>query len=95
MIATSNIRQHNLTYFEKNPKTEATGNEPPAKKRKTVAPEEQAPNVIAIEATPDGSHAVIITGEDKSVRVFEVSDQGVLTEKSQRFRAFALKEANS
>ncbi|KAF2675089.1 hypothetical protein BT63DRAFT_450069 [Microthyrium microscopicum] len=67
-------------------KTEES-NEPPAKKRKTAQPEQEAPNVTAIEITPDGSHAVIVTGEDKTIRVFHVSSEGVLTEKSQRCMA--------
>ncbi|KAK0118877.1 tRNA (guanine-N(7)-)-methyltransferase non-catalytic subunit trm82 [Cadophora gregata f. sp. sojae] len=36
----------------------------------------QAPAVIALAATKDGKHVIAVTGEDKSIRVFESLEEG-------------------
>ncbi|KAG4432211.1 hypothetical protein IFR05_012310 [Cadophora sp. M221] len=36
----------------------------------------QAPAVIALAATQDGRHVIVVTGEDKSIRVFESVEEG-------------------
>ncbi|EKD17319.1 WD repeat domain-containing protein [Drepanopeziza brunnea f. sp. 'multigermtubi' MB_m1] len=36
----------------------------------------EAPAVIALAATKDGRHVIAVTGEDKSIRVFESTDEG-------------------
>jgi tRNA (guanine-N(7)-)-methyltransferase subunit TRM82 len=57
--------------------------EPPNKRRKVEQIEEDS-NIINITPTPDGRHAVVVTAEDKNLRVFSVSDEGRLEQLSQR-----------
>jgi hypothetical protein len=45
---------------------------------------EDPPNIIEIVVTESQSHAVIVTGEDKCIRVFEISASGQLQQLSQR-----------
>ncbi len=44
-----------------------------------------APAVIAIASTRDGDHVIVVTGEDKSIRVFEQYERGQLRCISQRY----------
>jgi tRNA (guanine-N(7)-)-methyltransferase subunit TRM82 len=56
--------------------------ERPIKRRKVDTAEQ--PNIIKLMVTPSQKHAVLVTGEDKCVRVFSISSEGVLEQLSQR-----------
>jgi tRNA (guanine-N(7)-)-methyltransferase subunit TRM82 len=43
------------------------------------------PSVIRLCGTSDGEHIIALTGEDKCVRVFNVSHDGSLTQLSERY----------
>jgi len=58
--------------------------EPASKKRKISTTPDEEPNITHIKVTSDGKHAIIITAEDKSVRVLEISPEGQLHHLSQR-----------
>jgi hypothetical protein len=62
---------------------DADKEEPPSKKRK-VATDSSLPNIINISVTPDQLYAVVVTGEDKCIRVFSISSSGSLEQKSER-----------
>ncbi|KAI1779995.1 hypothetical protein F4818DRAFT_437289 [Hypoxylon cercidicola] len=68
---------------------EATENGDGEKKKKKQKPEYHAPRpelpfVALLTATKDGSHLVAVTGQDKTLWVFEHDGNGVLKELSQR-----------
>ena len=56
----------------------------PASRRKISDIPDEPPKIINIRVTSDGKHAVTITAEDKSVRVFGISPEGQLHHLSQR-----------
>jgi len=45
---------------------------------------QEAPAVIALASTRRGDHVIVVTGEDKSIRVFEHDGRGQLRQISQR-----------
>ncbi|KAF2400205.1 hypothetical protein EJ06DRAFT_510207 [Trichodelitschia bisporula] len=53
------------------------------KKRKVAAAAEQ-PNICKLTVSHDHQHAIVVTGEDKTVRVFSLGTEGELQELSQR-----------
>ncbi|KAF1353672.1 hypothetical protein BDV97DRAFT_119980 [Delphinella strobiligena] len=57
---------------------------PPGKKRKLEKPGAALPTVIKLVLSPDQTHAVAVTGDDKCIRVFEITKSGTLIELSQR-----------
>ncbi|KAK8197183.1 hypothetical protein IWZ00DRAFT_500074 [Phyllosticta capitalensis] len=57
--------------------------EPPGKKRK-ISGDASRPSIIKLATSHDGTHAVAITGEDKSVRVFSIAASGELKHVSER-----------
>lgn len=58
--------------------------EPDSTKRQVSESPEELPNITKIKTTSDGQHVVIVTAEDKVVRVFEISSDGQLNLLSQR-----------
>ena len=54
------------------------------KKKKRKRKAFQIPSVVNLTATADGKHVVAVTGEDKSVRVLELLEDGSLKQISQR-----------
>ncbi|KAF2435816.1 hypothetical protein EJ08DRAFT_579631 [Tothia fuscella] len=78
------------TWPNEEPKTqplESAGDEeePSPKKRKISTIEhEDPPNIIAIAITSDQHHAVVVTAEDKAIRVFSVSADGQIQQLSKR-----------
>lgn len=56
---------------------------PKAKQLRPANDGSVAPNFIALASTKDGRHVIGVTGEDKSVRVFE-HENGVLKQISER-----------
>jgi hypothetical protein len=56
--------------------------ERPKKRRRGNA--EERPNVSRVYAHASRNYAVIITGEDKSIRVFSISSDGIMKQLSQR-----------
>ena len=42
------------------------------------------PNIIDVSVTPDQTHVVVVTGEDKCIRVFSISSEGLLLQINQR-----------
>jgi tRNA (guanine-N(7)-)-methyltransferase subunit TRM82 len=74
---------------EKQPPKELVSQNPPKKKQNNrsdaVASGLEAPAVIALAVTRDGKHVVAVTGEDKTIRVFQsLSNEGYLEQISQR-----------
>ncbi|KAL2802669.1 hypothetical protein BJX63DRAFT_437661 [Aspergillus granulosus] len=75
-----------------NPETEG----PPEKKRKvdplekkeSAVPEKKKPaawsHIPILTSTPDGEYVVALTGEDKSIRVFQIEEDGAFQELSAR-----------
>jgi tRNA (guanine-N(7)-)-methyltransferase subunit TRM82 len=61
----------------------AEAGQPPSKKRKVHVQDETA-NITKIVITPSQTHAVVVTAEDKSVRVFSLSQEGKLEHLSCR-----------
>lgn len=58
---------------------------PPSKKRRMSSTEqEDLPNIIHMVVTASQNHLVIVTAEDKCLRVFEISPEGKLEQLSQR-----------
>lgn len=63
------------------------------KQRKTARPglmnsgckNPEAPNLIALTSTKDSQHVIAVTGEDKTVRVFQQNGKGVIEQLSERF----------
>jgi len=53
-------------------------------RRKPKIPDTSLPHISHLIATSDGGHAIAITSEDKTVRVFKVSDSGKLQLLSSR-----------
>ncbi|KAI0400323.1 hypothetical protein F4802DRAFT_500937 [Xylaria palmicola] len=49
-----------------------------------AAPRQEAPFVVLLTATEDGSHVVAVTGQDKTLWVFRHDGKGLLEELSQR-----------
>jgi tRNA (guanine-N(7)-)-methyltransferase subunit TRM82 len=45
---------------------------------------QEGPVVIALASTRRGDHVIVVTGEDKSIRVFEHDGKGQLRQISQR-----------
>jgi tRNA (guanine-N(7)-)-methyltransferase subunit TRM82 len=63
------------------------GNQKKSKKEKSNRPDRpllEHPFVILLKATPDGSHVIAVTGQDKSIWVFEHDGSGQLKELSRR-----------
>jgi tRNA (guanine-N(7)-)-methyltransferase subunit TRM82 len=58
--------------------------ESPTKKRKLSIAHEDPPTIVDIVVTESQTHAVVVTGEDKCIRVFEISENGQLQSLSQR-----------
>jgi hypothetical protein len=56
-----------------------------SKKRRLSNVHEDPPNIIDIVVTKNQRHAVVVTAEDKSIRVFEIAADGLLNHLSQRF----------
>ena len=54
------------------------------KRRKSKRKDLMVPSVINLIATSDGKHVVAVTGEDKSLRVLELLENGALKQISQR-----------
>ncbi|MCJ1328878.1 tRNA (guanine-N(7)-)-methyltransferase non-catalytic subunit trm82 [Thelotrema lepadinum] len=54
------------------------------KRRKSKRKDLLIPSVVNLTATSDGKHVVAVTGEDKSLRVLELLENGVLNQISQR-----------
>ena len=57
--------------------------ERPNKKQKISSSPASAPNVTKLTLSPDHHHAVVVT-DDKALRVFDILDDGHITELSQR-----------
>lgn len=58
---------------------------PPSKKRRmSNAKHEDLPNIIHMVVTASQNHVVVVTAEDKCLRVFEISPEGKLEQLSQR-----------
>lgn len=53
-------------------------------RRKPKIPDTSLPHISHLIATSDGGHAIAITSEDKTVRVFKISDSGKLQQLSSR-----------
>ncbi|RYC62844.1 hypothetical protein CHU98_g3360 [Xylaria longipes] len=53
-------------------------------KAKSTPPKPEAPLVVLLTATSDGSHVIAVTGQDKTLWVFEHDGKGSLTEVSRR-----------
>ncbi|KAI8632059.1 hypothetical protein F5Y19DRAFT_384099 [Xylariaceae sp. FL1651] len=67
------------------PDTPANGEKKQKKNRaKGAPPKTEAPFVVLLTATDDGSHVVAVTGQDKTLWVFEHDGKGALKELSQR-----------
>lgn len=64
---------------------ESTGEKKANNRLDAVASGLEAPAVIAMTCTNSGNHVVAVTGEDKSVRVFEHDGAGYLQQISQRY----------
>jgi tRNA (guanine-N(7)-)-methyltransferase subunit TRM82 len=47
-------------------------------------PMSEAPAIIALTSTRDGKHVIAVTGEDKTIRVFEHDGKGGLHQTSER-----------
>lgn len=58
--------------------------EPSSKKRKISESLPERPNITKIKATSNGQYAVIVTAEDKAIRVFAISPDGRLNHLSKR-----------
>jgi len=56
-----------------------------SKERKGSETLQELPNIIKVKVTPSGRYVVVVTAEDKSVRVFEVSADGQLCHLSLRY----------
>jgi hypothetical protein len=54
------------------------------KEIKTTGNPQKLPNIIKVKATPSGEYMVVITAEDKAIRVFELSAEGQLNHLSKR-----------
>lgn len=52
---------------------------------KWTQPRPEAPFVVLLTATSDGSHVVAVTGQDKTLWVFEHDGKGSLEQVSQRY----------
>ncbi|KAJ2992549.1 hypothetical protein NUW58_g2128 [Xylaria curta] len=67
------------------PDTPANGEEKQKKgKAKGTPPKPEVPFVVLLTATEDGSHVIAVTGQDKTLWVFEHDGKGSLAEVSQR-----------
>ena len=55
--------------------------------RNAAVGKQEAPAVIALTSTTGGDHVIVVTGEDKSIRVFEHDGRGHLRHISQRYVA--------
>ncbi|KAI0486206.1 hypothetical protein F4859DRAFT_502530 [Xylaria cf. heliscus] len=67
------------------PDTPADGEKNQKKgKAKWTPPKPEAPLVVLLTTTRDGSHVIAVTGQDKTLWVFEHDGKGSLTEVSQR-----------
>ena len=55
------------------------------KRRKSKRKDFLIPSVTSLTVTSDGKHVIAVTGEDKSLRVLELLDNGVLKQISQRY----------
>ena len=66
--STSNVKQEQQDGKRKKQKQN--------NRSEAVASGLQAPAVIALTATKDGKHVIAVTGEDKSIRVFESIEEG-------------------
>ncbi|KAF2970863.1 hypothetical protein GQX73_g2692 [Xylaria multiplex] len=53
-------------------------------KAKWMTPKPELPFVVLLTATEDGSHVIAVTGQDKTLWVFEHDGKGLLREVSQR-----------
>ena len=61
---------------------------PPSKKRRMSSTKhEDLPNIIHVVVTASQQHAVVVTAEDKCLRVFEISPEGKLEQLSQRLES--------
>jgi tRNA (guanine-N(7)-)-methyltransferase subunit TRM82 len=66
--------------------TPTNGNKSQKKiKVKAAPPKAEAPFVVLLAATEDGSHVIAVTGQDKTLWVFEHDGKGSLRELSQRY----------
>ncbi|KAI1312572.1 hypothetical protein F5Y03DRAFT_241291 [Xylaria venustula] len=67
------------------PDTPTNGDKTQKKNRKTrTPPQSEAVFVVLLTATADGSHVIAVTGQDKTLWVFEHDGKGSLKEVSQR-----------
>ncbi|KAL1603983.1 tRNA (guanine-N(7)-)-methyltransferase non-catalytic subunit trm82 [Paraconiothyrium brasiliense] len=57
---------------------------PPGKRVKLTPVVEPKPNILHLKTTQDGQHLVVVTAEDKCIRVFQIDDQCRLKQLSQR-----------
>lgn len=64
-------------------KKDGKGSKKGNRRSDAVASGLETPAVILLEATRDGRHVIAVTGEDKSIRVFQ-QDEGYLKQLSQR-----------
>ncbi len=55
------------------------------RKTKWTPPKPELPFVVLLTATEDGSHVIAVTGQDKTLWVFEHDGKGSLKEVSQRY----------
>lgn len=81
-LSSENIEAKNGETSASTPNTKQEQQDGKKKKQKqnnrseAVASGLQAPAVIALAATKDGKHVIAVTGEDKSIRVFESIEEG-------------------
>lgn len=60
----------------------------PRRKQKRPTQKPSAANIVALTCTSDGQYVVVVTGEDKTVRVLEHDGHGVLKQLSTRYAPF-------
>jgi hypothetical protein len=70
--------------MQEEPVDPAKEEESPSKKRKVSVSHEDPPNIIKLVVTESQTHVIVVTGEDKCIRVFEISESGDLQQLSQR-----------
>lgn len=81
-LSSENIEAKNGEMSNPTPNTKEEQQDGKKKKQKqnnrseAVASGLQSPAVIALAATKDGKHVIAVTGEDKSIRVFESTEEG-------------------
>ena len=60
------------------------GEKPRSCKQKTITNTSLYPNIVALTSSNDGKHVIIVTGEDKTIRVLQ-HDDGHLKQLSERY----------